>query len=84
MRFQRAGSQMSTGTRSATSILLWPFTALWALLSLILGAIGRILCALLGLAVMAAGVALSLTVIGAIIGIPFVAFGALLMVRALF
>jgi len=75
---------MSNVTGSASSILLWPFKALWALVSLILGAVGRILCAVLGLAVMAAGVALSLTVVGAIVGAPLVVFGGLLVVRALF
>jgi hypothetical protein len=69
---------------SAISILLWPFKALWALVSLIFAAIGRILCAALGLALMAAGVALSLTVVGAIVGVPLVVFGGLLLVRALF
>jgi hypothetical protein len=33
---------------------------------------------------MAAGVALSLTVVGAIVGVPLVVFGGLLLVRALF
>jgi hypothetical protein len=38
----------------------------------------------LGLALMAAGVALTLTVVGAIVGVPLAAFGLLLLVRALF
>jgi hypothetical protein len=33
---------------------------------------------------MAAGVALSLTVVGAIVGVPLVVFGVLLVLRALF
>ena len=45
---------------------------------------GRIICALMGLALMAAGVAISLSIIGAIVGIPLIAFGFLMTIRALF
>jgi hypothetical protein len=64
--------------------ILWPFYAVWKLLTLVLNITGRIVCALLGIAVMAAGIAVSLSIIGAIIGIPMAAFGFLLAVRALF
>ena len=64
--------------------LLWPFYAIWKLLTLILNITGRILCALLGIALMVAGVAVALSVVGAPIGIPLTAFGFLLAVRALF
>ena len=47
---------MNTAVSSSTSWLLWPFVMLWALLSFILRTVGRILCALLGLAFMAAGI----------------------------
>ena len=75
---------MNTAVSSSTPWLLWPFVMLWALLSFILRTVGRILCALLGLAFMAAGVALTLTVVGAIVGVPLASFGLLLLVRALF
>ena len=65
-------------------ILLWPFYALWRLLTLILAITGRIVCAVIGLAMMAAGVAVSLSVVAAPIGIPLAVFGFLLLVRALF
>ncbi len=65
-------------------ILLWPFYAIWRLLTLVLGIVGRLLCALIGIALMAAGIAVSLTVLGAPIGIPIAALGFLLLVRALF
>ncbi len=64
--------------------LLWPFYAVWRLLTSILGITGRILCAILGLALMMAGVAVTLTVIAAPIGIPLAVFGFLLLIRALF
>ena len=65
-------------------ILLWPFYALWRLLTLLLELIGRILCGALGLGLMIAGVAITLSVVGAPVGIPLAAFGFLLLVRAIF
>jgi hypothetical protein len=63
---------------------LWPFYALWRLLTLILNATGRLLCALLGILLMAVGVALALTVLGAPLGIPLAILGFLLLLRAVF
>jgi hypothetical protein len=57
---------------------------LWALLGFVLRTVGRIICAFLGLALMAAGVALTLTVVGAIFGVPLAVLGLLLLTRALF
>jgi hypothetical protein len=65
-------------------ILLWPFYAIWRLLTFILEMIGRLLCALLGIGLMAAGVAISLSIIGAPVGIPLASIGFLLLVRAIF
>jgi hypothetical protein len=45
---------------------------------------GRIICTILGLMLMVAGVAISLSIVGAIIGVPMASFGFLLLVRALF
>jgi hypothetical protein len=64
--------------------ILWPFYAVWRLLTFILELTGRIICAVAGLALMAAGVAITVTVVAAPIGIPMAAFGFLLLVRALF
>lgn len=65
-------------------LLLWPFYAIWRLLTFVLELVGRLLCALLGIGLMAAGVAVSLSIIGAIIGIPLASVGFLLLVRAVF
>lgn len=64
--------------------LLWPFYALWRLLTLILALTGRLICAFLGIALMVAGVALSLSIIGLVLGVPLVILGFLLTIRALF
>jgi hypothetical protein len=73
-----------TTAADRTPVVLWPFVMLWAFVGFVLRAVGRVVCAVLGLALMAAGVALTLTVVGAIVGLPLAAFGLLLLVRALF
>jgi hypothetical protein len=65
-------------------LLLWPFYAIWRLLTFILELVGRFLCAILGLALMAVGVFVTLTIVAAPVGIPLAAFGLLLLVRAVF
>jgi hypothetical protein len=75
---------MNDSTQSSVPILLWPFYAIWRLLTFILNVIGRLLCAVLGIALMVAGVAIALSVVGAPLGIPLSALGFLLLIRALF
>ena len=63
---------------------LWPFYALWRLLTFILNATGRLVLAVLGIALMVVGLAVSLTVVGAPIGIPLAILGLLLLLRTFF
>ncbi|MDJ0905780.1 MAG: hypothetical protein QNI96_07155 [Woeseiaceae bacterium] len=65
-------------------ILLWPFYAIWRLLTFVVQVIGRLFCGVLGLGLMVAGVAISITVLAAPVGIPLAAIGFLLLVRAIF
>ena len=65
-------------------ILLWPFYAVWRLLTLVLNLVGRLLCSVLGIVLMIAGVLIAMSVVGAPLGIPLAALGFLLLVRALF
>ncbi|MCH8250501.1 MAG: hypothetical protein IH913_12955 [Proteobacteria bacterium] len=65
-------------------LLLWPFYAIWRLLTFVLGVAGRLICTLLGIGIMIVGVAITMSVVGAPIGIPLAALGFLLLVRALF
>jgi hypothetical protein len=64
--------------------ILWPFYAIWRLLTFILELTSRIIAAVIALALMAAGVSITLSVVGAPLGIPIAVFGFLLLVRALF
>ena len=75
---------MNDSTQSHVPVLLWPFYAVWRLLTFIISVIGRLLCALLGIALMVAGVAITMSVVGAPLGIPLASLGFLLLIRAVF
>lgn len=75
---------MHEQTRERTPILLLPFVLLWRLLGFVINVTSRIVCALLGLAIMIGGVALTMSIIGAPAGVPLSILGFLLLVRALF
>jgi hypothetical protein len=64
--------------------VLWPFWAIWKLVSGILLVTGRLVAVILGLVFLIVGEVLTVTVIGAIVGIPFIIFGLFLMIRGLF
>lgn len=70
--------------RESAPWFLWPFAALWDLLACILRVTGRLVGVLLALALMATGVAATMTVVGAIVGVPLFTLGLLLLVRSLF
>ncbi len=63
---------------------LWPFTAIWKLLSVIVEMTGRFMAMVLGLVLMLAGVLVSLTIVGALVGVPLALIGLLLFFRGVF
>ena len=73
-----------TETKRKVPLLLWPFWAIWQLLSVILQLTGRVVAIALGLVLMIAGAIVTLTVVGAIIGIPLFITGLMLVFRGLF
>ena len=75
---------MNDSTNGRIPILLWPFYAIWRLLTLVVELIGRLLCGILGIGLMIAGVTITLSIIGAPVGIPLASVGFLLLVRAIF
>jgi len=85
-RRSRDGYNQEVGdpAENKVPVLLWPFYAIWRFVTFVLAVVGRLLCAVLGIGLMIAGVAVSLSVIGAPLGIPLAALGFLLLVRALF
>lgn len=72
------------GKNRKVPLLLWPFYALWLLVSFILIITGRLLVVVLGGALMVAGAALTLLVISAPVGIPLFLLGLLLVIRGIF
>lgn len=77
---------MHTRKRSSGffSLLLWPFRALWALLTTLIQLVGRIVALALGLVLMIVGAILTVTVVGAVVGLPVAIVGLLLVMRSLF
>jgi hypothetical protein len=75
---------MADGGYRNTPWILWPFVALWQLVSFILRFTGRIIGIVIGVVLIMIGGAISLTVIGAVVGIPLMVLGFLLIVRGLF
>ncbi len=73
-----------TRKEKRTPWILWPFVAIWRLVASIIELTGRLIAVVLGGVLMLVGVIISLTVIGAVIGIPLSLFGLLLVVRGLF
>lgn len=67
-----------------TPVLFVPFVLLWQLVTFILGLTGRLLAVVLGFVFLVVGFLITLTVIGAIIGIPMLIVGFALIVRGLF
>lgn len=72
------------GSRRRVPWILWPFVAIWRLVALIVELTGRLIAVVLGSVLILAGLLVSLTVIGAIVGLPLALFGLLLVVRGLF
>jgi hypothetical protein len=75
---------MTTEQKRSIPWFLWPFWALWKLISGIVAFTGHIVAVILGLALMIVGIVVSLTIVGAIIGIPLAIVGLLLTLRGLF
>jgi hypothetical protein len=62
----------------------WPFWAIWQLISWIVIFAGRLVAVVLGGLLMIAGILLSITIIGALLGIPLFIIGVLLVFRGFF
>ncbi len=75
---------MTTQTKNHIPWYLWPFAALWKILALIVELTGRFVAMVLGIVLIVVGVLVSLTIIGAIIGVPLAIIGLLLFLRGIF
>lgn len=75
---------MTNPTSTPSHWITWPFRAIWRLLTWILEFTGRLILGIIGFILVAAGILLSLTVVGAIVGVPMVLVGFLMLLRAVF
>ncbi len=75
---------MSSEVKKRVPWVFWPFYAVWRLASFVLGAAGILVCAVLGVVLMVVGAFVTVTIVGAPLGIPLVILGLLLLVRAIF
>ncbi len=66
------------------SCLIIPFNILWRLALFIIKIAARLAIVSAGLLLMAIGVMVSFTIIGAIIGIPLIVLGFLLLIKGIF
>jgi hypothetical protein len=66
-----------------THWLLWPFVWIWNLIARIVMLTGRFVAIILGLVLMIGGILLTVTLVGAIVGIPLLIVGGLLIIRGL-
>ena len=75
---------MTNQTKHHVPWYLWPFAALWKLLAVIVEMTGRFVAMVLGIVFIIVGVIVSLTIIGAIVGVPLAIIGLLLLLRGMF
>ena len=75
---------MASSDRHGAPWFLWPLTALWRLLATIVSLTGRFVAMVLGLVFIVVGVLVSLTLVGAIVGIPMAIIGLLLFLKGIF
>lgn len=75
---------MTTSTKQNIPWYLWPFAAIWKLIAVIVEMTGRFLAMIIGILLMIVGGIISLTIIGAIIGIPLAIIGLLLFLKGIF
>jgi len=75
---------MTVYKKKRTLWFLWPFAAIWKLLSVIVEMAGRFLALLIGFVLILTGIVVSLTIVGAIVGIPLAVIGMLLILRGIF
>ena len=74
----------SMALRHRTPWILWPLAVLWDAMAFMLTILGRLLTAITGFLLMAVGVLITLTVVGAPLGVPLACLGFLLLIRSIF
>lgn len=71
-------------SKRRTPWILWPFVAFWKLLAGLIALTGRLAAVIIGAVLILLGGLVSLTVVGAVIGIPLAVLGLMIILRGLF
>jgi len=75
---------MTDKTKTRIPWYLWPFAAIWKLLAVIVELTGRFVAMVIGILLIIVGVIVSLTIVGAIVGVPLAVIGLLLFLKGIF
>ena len=75
---------MSYANARRTPILLLPLVLVWKLISMLVQLTGILLALVIGFVFMGVGVGLSMTVVGAVIGVPLLFLGVMITLRAIY
>lgn len=75
---------MATNAFRNTPVIFWPVVAVWMIITKLVELTGILIALLVGFILMVAGVALSATVIGAVVGIPLLFIGVMITLRAIY
>lgn len=75
---------MASNTFQRTPLILWPVVAIWKIITKLVELTGILIALLVGFVLMVAGAILSMTVVGAVIGLPLMFIGAMITIRAIY
>ena len=75
---------MSQVAERRVPLLLWPFYAVWRLLTFVLALTGRLVAFVLGTVLLISGALVTATVVGAPLGVVLAGIGVLLLLRSIF
>ena len=64
-------------------LLVLPFKLVFWFVAVLIGLVGRLVVAIIGFALLIVGIVVSLTIVGAIVGVPLALLGLLLMIGSI-
>jgi len=64
-------------------LLVLPFKLVFWFVTVLIGLVGRLVVAIIGFALLIVGIVVSLTIVGAIVGVPLALLGLLLMIGSI-
>ena len=75
---------MSANAFQRTPVVLWPVVAAWKIITKLVALTGILIALLVGFVLMVVGVTLSMTVVGAVVGLPLLFIGVMITLRAIY